>query len=98
MTFHLNFAPAAKEALKKLKQDSNLQKHYKAVVKTLEFLQQNPKHPSLQTHIYYSLQGPDGEKIFEAYAENQTSAAYRIFSYYGPEPREITIFAITPHP
>ena len=98
MTFHLNFAPAAKEALKKLKQDPSLQKHYKAIVKTLEFLQQNPKHPSLQTHIYYSLQGPDGEKIFEAYAENQTSAAYRIFFYYGPEPREITIFAITPHP
>jgi len=52
----------------------------------------------LQTHIYHSLQGPSGEKIFKVYAEQSTSAAYRIFFYYGPCKSEITIFAIIPHP
>ena len=37
-------------------------------------------------------------EIFEAYAENNTPAAYRIFWYYGPNKKEITILAITPHP
>lgn len=97
MKFYLSFTPAAKEALKNLKYDSGLQKRYQAVIKALRFLQENPKYPSLQTHIYYTMQGPRGEKIFEAYAEQQTPAAYRIFFYYGPESQEIIIFAITRH-
>src|SRR5665648_517814 len=66
--------------------------------KIIKYLTQNPRHTSMQTHIYHSLQGPSGEKIFEAYAEQSTSAAYRIFFYYGPCKGEITIFAIIPHP
>ena len=38
------------------------------------------------------------EEIFEAYAENKTPAAWRIFWYYGPNKKQITILAITPHP
>ncbi len=45
-----------------------------------------------------SLNGANGEEIFEAYAENNTPAAYRIFWYYGPNKKEITILATTPHP
>lgn len=37
-------------------------------------------------------------KIYEAYAENNTPAAYRIFWHYGPDKKKITIIAITPHP
>jgi len=44
------------------------------------------------------LKGPKGEEIFEAYAEQSTPAAYRIFWYYGPELTQITIIAITSHP
>ncbi len=98
MKFILNFTPTAKEALKELKRNSGLKKRYKAVIKTLEFLSENPKHPSLQTHPYYSIVGPNGEKVFEAYAEQNTPAAYRVFFYYGPHKGEITIFAITSHP
>jgi len=98
MRFILNFTPTSKESLKKLKEDSGLKKHYKAVEKTLRLLSENPKYPSLQTHPYYSIAGPKGEKIFEAYAEQKTPAAYRIFFYYGPHKGEITIFAITSHP
>ncbi len=98
MRFVLNFTPTAEETLKKLKRSSHLKKRYKAVEKTLRFLSENPKHPSLRTHVYHSLAGPKGERVFEAYAEQSTPAAYRVFFYYGPNKREITVFAITPHP
>lgn len=98
MKFLLNFTSTAKEAIAELKKDSGFKKQYNAIVKALNLLSQNPKHPSLQTHQYYSIQGPQGEKIFEAYAQQNTPAAYRIFFYYGPKRHEITIFAITPHP
>ena len=65
--------------------------------KTLKLLAQNPRYPSLQTHEFSSLKGPKGEKVFEAYAEQDTPAAYRVFWYYGPERGEITIVAITRH-
>ena len=98
MKFILNFTPTAKKTLKRLKNDPGLKRHYKSVIKALKFLNENPRHPSLQTHLYYSIGGPNGEKVFEAYAEQKTPAAYRIFFYYGPGKKEITIFAITPHP
>jgi len=61
-------------------------------------LQTNRKHPSLHTHKYESLKGKNGEEVFEAYAENKTPAAYRIFWHYGPGQGVMTILAITPHP
>lgn len=98
MKFTLDFTHTAKEALAGLKRNPGLEKRYKAVKKSLRFLQDNPKHPRLQTHEYDLFKGPKGEKVFEAYAEQNTPAAYRIFFYYGPQKEEITIFAITPHP
>ena len=73
-------------------------KRLKAVRKTLGYLQTNPRHPGLNTHKYTSLSGPGGEDVFEAYAENQTPGAARIFWFYGPSKKSITIIAITPHP
>lgn len=58
----------------------------------------NPRHPSLQTHEFESLSQAWGQKVFEAYAEHGTLAAYRIFWHYGPGKREITIVAFTRHP
>ncbi len=81
-----------------LKGNASKQKRYKAVKKTLELLAADPRHHSLQTHKYSSLKGPNGEEVFEAYAEQNTPAAYRIFWYYGPDKGQITVFAITPHP
>lgn len=73
---------------------------YKQVHKCIQNLLANPKHPSLQTHEYDSLEHPyaPGEKVFEAYAQNRTPGAYRVFWCYGPAKGEITIIAITPHP
>ena len=70
----------------------------KKVTKTLGLLQTNPKHPSLQTHEYRSLSGPQGEKVYEAYVENRTPAAFRIFWYYGSGKGAITVVAVTSHP
>ena len=87
-----------KEQLDRLKIDKGLSKRYKAVKKALHFLSQDPRHPGLQTHEFTSLKGPKGETVFEAYAEQVTPAAYRIFWYYGPKEKQITIISITPHP
>ncbi len=88
----------AKAQLNLLKKDKGLKKRYKAVVKTIKFLSQNPRHPGLQTHEYIPLSGLYGKKVFEAYAESSTPAAYRIFWCYGAGKNQITIISITPHP
>jgi hypothetical protein len=63
-------------------------------------LAENPRHPGLQTHEFRSLEHPfnPNDKVFEAYAQNRTPGAYRVFWCYGPANSEITIIAITPHP
>jgi len=73
---------------------------FKQVHKTITQLAANPKHPGLQTHEYDSIKNPydKASKVFEAYAQNKTSGAYRVFWCYGPKKGEITIIAITPHP
>ena len=89
-----------------LEDDPSKEGLVKQVKKTLGFLQTNPRHPSLQTHPYFSIPNPinPNEKVFEAYAQNNTPGAYRVFFVYGSakkpptEGRVITILAITPHP
>ena len=98
MSFILKFTPQGEADLKSLEEDKSLLKRLKAVRKALGYLDTNPRHPGLNTHKYTSLSGPNGEEVFEAYAENKTPAAFQIFWFYGPEKKEITIIAITPHP
>ncbi len=96
--FKILVTDEAKKQLKKLKNDSGLTKRYRAVKKAMKFLAANPRHQGLKTHIFTSVKAPGGEKVFEAYAEQSTPAAYRIFWYYGPKKNEITIISIVPHP
>lgn len=98
MSFQLFLTKQAEEDYAILENSPALKKRLKAVQKTLAYLQNNPRHPSLNTHKYTSLVGPNEEEIFEAYAENKTPAAYRIFWYYGPSKNQITVIAITKHP
>ena len=98
MKFVLSISPKAVETLKELKRMPHLQKRFKAVSKALQHLETNPRYPGLQTHEFTSLSGPRGEKVFEAYAEQNTPAAYRIFFYYGKERGEIIVFSFVPHP
>jgi len=73
---------------------------FRQVVKCLDLLPSNPRHPGLQTHEYHSLENPfdKNDKVFEAYVQNRTPGAYRVFWCYGPDKKQITILAITPHP
>ena len=73
---------------------------FKQVYKCIQHLLQNPRHHGLATHAYRSLTNPydKNEKVFEAYAQNDTPGAYRVFWCYGPDRAQITIIAITPHP
>jgi len=96
--FEIEWTDEAEGTYNRLKGNKSQSKRYKAVKKTIKFLAIGPHHNSLQTHEYTSLKGPNGEKVFEAYAEQNTPAAYRIFWYYGPSKGIITVFAITPHP
>ena len=96
--FKLLFTPEAQASLAALAKDPSAAKRLRAVRKTLGLLESNPRHPGLRTHEYSKLFGPQGQKVFEAYAENKTPAAFRVFWYYGPETGQMTIVAITPHP
>jgi hypothetical protein len=96
--FELQWTIEASRTYNLLKGNASEKKRYQAVKKTINLLAMNPRHNSLQTHEYMSLKGPDGEKVFVAYAEQKTPAAYRVFWYYGPSQGVITIFAITSHP
>lgn len=93
MAFTLRLTPEAEEAIARL--DAS---RLKKVRKTLGRLETNPRHPGLHTHEYQSLSGPNGEKVWEAYVESRTPAAYRVFFCYGPSRGVITIIAVTPHP
>jgi len=104
MNRELRFSSEAARALKEL-ESASARAVLKQVRKTLALLETNLRHPSLQTHRFHSLHGPNGEDVFEAYAQNQTPSAYRVFFYYGPDRVEgkkrfpvLTVFAITPHP
>jgi len=98
VTFELLFTDQADTDLDSLEADAGLARRLKAVRKALALLETNPRHSGLNTHKFSSLKGPGGEEVFEAYAENKTPAAWRIFWYYGPDKEQITILAITPHP
>ena len=95
MQFQPRFSIEAKKALESLQQVD--QKKYQKVLKTLGLMETNLRHPSLNTHKYDSLTGQNGEEIFEAYVENKTPVAFRIFWHNGHGKDIITILAITPH-
>jgi hypothetical protein len=95
----------AQEDLRALERTPHQEGLVKQIRKALVRLETNPRHPSLQTHKYRSLRGPNGEEVFEAYVQQHTPGAYRIFFYYGPDRVEgerrisvVTVLAITPHP
>jgi hypothetical protein len=98
MPFFIDMAVRARTELEALEQNPADLKRLKAVRKALALLENNPRHPGLNTHKYSSLTAITGEDVFEAYAENNTPGAYRIFWHYGPGKNVITVIAITPHP
>ncbi len=96
MQFELIYSVEADETLDRLEAQND--KKLIKVQRTLGLLQTDLRNKGLQTHKYQALQGPNGEEVFEAYVENNTPGAYRIFWHYGPGRGVISIIAITPHP
>ena len=96
--FELEWTDEANAVYARLKGNPAEKARYGAVKKTLEFLSENPRHPGLQTHPFSSVEGPQGEKVFEAYARQKTPAAYRVFWYYGSKRGTIVLLTITAHP
>jgi hypothetical protein len=101
----IKLTPTADRQLTELENTPSKAGIFDQVRKALGYLELNPHHPSLNTHEFTSLRGANGEKLFEAYAQNNTPGAYRIFWHYGPDETRgkkrtsvITIVAITPHP
>ncbi len=92
-------AQAARKAAGRSK-STRQEGRFKQVVKTIRLLSGNPRHPGLQTHEYQAIEHPydKTKKVLEAYAQQRTPGAYRVFWCYGPERRDITIVAIAPHP
>ena len=105
MQRQLRFTDEADAQLKALAADPAKSGLNKQVLKTLGLLELNPRHPGLQTHEFTSLAGANGERVWEAYAQNNTPGAYRVFFHYGTDEGVgkkripvLTIIAITPHP
>lgn len=96
MLFELLYTVKANEALNKLQVED--EKKFAKVQKTLGLMETNLKNPGLQTHKYDAISGADGEEVWEAYVENNTPSAYRVFWHYGPGRAIITIVDVTPHP
>ena len=98
--FELKFTRAADRQLKIIEESPSQAGLARQIKKSLGYLQTNPKHPSLNTHPYGSIDHPFDPKgkVFEAYAQNNAPSAYRIFWCYGPDKKQITIIAITSHP
>jgi hypothetical protein len=80
----ITFLPKADKELMALENDPAKKKVLKSVHKALGYMETNLRHPSLNTHPFHSITGPQGEKIFEAYAQQSTPGAYRILWFYGP--------------
>ena len=105
MKRRLKFTPTADAQLTALEKSPSAAALLAQVRKALGYLEIDPRHRGLHTHEFTSLSGANGEKVFEAYAQNKTASAYRIFWHYGPDEISrkkrvpvITILAITRHP
>lgn len=101
----IKFTPTADAQYTVLEKTPSSAALFEQVRKAFGYLEVDPHHPSLHTHEFTSLSGVNGEKVFEAYAQNNTPGAYRIFWHYGPDEATgkkrvpvITIIAITRHP
>ena len=106
MKRELRFSSTADVQLTRIENNPALEGVLKQVRKTLGYLETNLRAKSLQTHEFESLTRRYGKKVFEAYCQQNTPGAYRVFWHYGPDEKSkggdripiITVVLITPHP
>jgi len=102
MKRELRFTPSARDTLAALEADRWKAALLRQVRKTHGLLE--TRHPALQTHTGRSLKTQGGGDVFEAYVQQHTPAAFRVFFCYDPDWTAgrrriavITILAITLH-
>jgi hypothetical protein len=106
MNRKLLFTPIASGQLDALESGPSLAGVLKQVRKTLGYLETNLRAKSLQTHKHEALSRRYKKEIFEAYVQQDTPGAYRVFWHYGDDEIDkrgrrtpcITVIFITPHP
>ena len=77
---------------------ANELKDFKKLIKALKFLEQNPRHPGLESHEIEALSRRCKQRVWQSYLENKKPSAGRLYWSYGPGKGEITILGIEPHP
>jgi hypothetical protein len=58
--YELQFTEDADLDITELKNDKSKKNVAKAVIKSLKFMKENVKHPSLRTHKFDEIEGPNG--------------------------------------
>lgn len=104
MQRHLRFAREAETQLRAL--ESGSQKGLtKQVFRTLGLLELDTRDPSIYTHEFESITGVNGERVWEAYSQNEAPGSYRVFFHHGADEGMgrkripvLTIVSITAHP
>ncbi len=104
MNHELRFTFVADKQLTVIENTPSLKGVLKQVRKTLRHLETNLQIKSLQTHECESLTRRYGIQVFEAYVQQNTPGAYRVFWHYGPDEIDesgnripiVTVVALTP--
>ena len=97
MIFELGFSDRAKEQLTALKTNKGLAKHHKAIQEAFKNYSAIQDTPACKLMSFILSKVRITKKVFEAYAEQNTPAAHRIFFYYGPQKGVISIISVERH-
>lgn len=92
----LKDAYKAKQARDRKAKKNRRLKRAEWALRTLERC--GPDYASFETHRYEALDSHVGETVYQSYVETATANAWRMWWFYGPGPRVITVFGIGPHP
>jgi hypothetical protein len=98
--WEVRLSPEADATLTALERDPSQAARLKSVRSALGKMEHDLRHPGLCTHEFKGAKCPHGDKLFEAYAQNKTPGAFRIFWCYLPKPTVgvVYIVSITSHP
>ena len=97
MSFNLELTLESEKQIKSIMNDPSKKGLQKQIKKALGYLKQNPRHPSLQSHILTNSEKSMGIKIWTSYVQNKTPQAHRILWTYGKTKNSIVILAVIPH-
>lgn len=68
------------------------------VRRTLALIEQNPRHPGLNSHKYKSIRGVDGSDVGNPMSRTTRRGLGGSSGEYGPGRDTVTILTIGPHP